>query len=152
MPMKALKNNLCINYDEFIGTGTNSYEQRSLTLLSQSWYSFQALSLCLNTQQVIDNLLHNNCFDIFLKAVDPQIIKQNIYRTEMIKIIVDNQLTITFISTQFLKNVYNNAVAKSLQSCRILCNPIDGSPPGSAIPGILQARTPEWVAIFFSNA
>ena len=44
------------------------------------------------------------------------------------------------------------AAAKSLQSCPTLCNPIDGSPPGSAIPGILQARTLEWVAIFFSNA
>ena len=44
------------------------------------------------------------------------------------------------------------AAAKSLQSCRTLCNPIDGSPPGSSIPGILQARTLEWVAISFSNA
>ena len=42
--------------------------------------------------------------------------------------------------------------AKSLQSCPTLCDPIDGSPPGSAIPGILQARTLEWVAISFSNA
>ena len=44
------------------------------------------------------------------------------------------------------------AAAKSLQSCPTLCNPIDGSPPGSAVPGILQARTLEWVAISFSNA
>ena len=44
------------------------------------------------------------------------------------------------------------AAAKSLQSCPILCNPIDGSPPGSPVPGILQARTLEWVAISFSNA
>ena len=44
------------------------------------------------------------------------------------------------------------AAAKSLQSCPTLCNPIDGSPPGSPVPGILQARTPEWVAISFSNA
>ena len=44
------------------------------------------------------------------------------------------------------------AAAKSLQSCRILCDPRDGSPPGSLIPGILQARTLEWVAISFSNA
>jgi len=44
------------------------------------------------------------------------------------------------------------AAAKSLQSCPTLCDPIDGSPPGSPIPGILQARTLEWVAIFFSNA
>ena len=43
------------------------------------------------------------------------------------------------------------AAAKSLQSCLTLCDPIDGSPPGSAIPGILQARTLEWVAISFSN-
>ena len=42
-------------------------------------------------------------------------------------------------------------LAKSLQSCPTLCDPIDGSPPGSPIPGILQARTLEWVAISFSN-
>ena len=42
------------------------------------------------------------------------------------------------------------AAAKSLQSCLTLCDPIDRSPPGSAIPGILQARTLEWVAISFS--
>ena len=44
------------------------------------------------------------------------------------------------------------AAAKSLQSCPTLCDPIDSSPPGSPIPGILQARTLEWVAISFSNA
>ena len=44
------------------------------------------------------------------------------------------------------------AAAKWLQSCPTLCDPIDGSPPGPAIPGILQARTLEWVAISFSNA
>ena len=41
--------------------------------------------------------------------------------------------------------------AKSLQSCPTLCDPTDGSPPGSPVPGILQARTLEWVAISFSN-
>ena len=44
------------------------------------------------------------------------------------------------------------AAAKSRQSCPTLCNPIDGSPPGPSVPGILQARTLEWVAISFSNA
>ena len=44
------------------------------------------------------------------------------------------------------------AAAKSLQSCPNLCDPTDGSPPGSPVPGILQARTLEWVAISFSNA
>ena len=44
------------------------------------------------------------------------------------------------------------AAAMSLQSCPTLCDPTDGSPPGSPVPGILQARTLEWVAIAFSNA
>ena len=44
------------------------------------------------------------------------------------------------------------AAAKSLQLCPTLCDPIDGSPPGSRVSGILQARTLEWVAISFSNA
>ena len=44
------------------------------------------------------------------------------------------------------------AAAKSLQSCSTLCDPIDGSPLGSSVPGILQARVLEWVAISFSNA
>ena len=44
------------------------------------------------------------------------------------------------------------AAAKLLQLCQTLCDPIDGSPPGSPVPGILQARTLEWVAISFSNA
>ena len=43
------------------------------------------------------------------------------------------------------------AAAKSLQSCPTLCDPIDGSPPGSPVPGILQARTLEWVAFPFSR-
>ena len=45
-----------------------------------------------------------------------------------------------------------SAAAKLLHSCLTLCNPIDGSPPGSSVPVILQARTLEWVAISFSNA
>ena len=48
--------------------------------------------------------------------------------------------------------MYAAAAAKLLQSCPTLCDPIDGSPPGSPVPGILQARTLEWVAISFSNA
>ena len=48
--------------------------------------------------------------------------------------------------------IFASAAAKSLQSCPTLCEPIDDSPPGSPVPGILQARTLEWVAISFSNA
>ena len=47
---------------------------------------------------------------------------------------------------------YAAAAAKSLQLCPTLCDPIDSSPPASAVPGILQARTLEWLAISFSNA
>ena len=70
------------------------------------------------------------------------------------------------VCTDFLKHLANYctvlftlvfiseaaAAAKSLQSCQTLCNPTDGGPPGSTIPGILQARTLEWVSISFSNA
>ena len=51
-----------------------------------------------------------------------------------------------------VKILYFTAAAKSLQSCSTLCDPIDGSPPGSPVPGILQSRTLEWVAVSFSNA
>ena len=64
-----------------------------------------------------------------------------------------------FKDKQKLKRIQHNqssfaaaAAAKSLQLCLTLCDPIDGSPPGSPIPGILQARTLEWVTISFSNS
>ena len=50
-----------------------------------------------------------------------------------------------------LSSGHASATAKSLQSCPTLCDPIDGSPQGSTIPGILQARTLEWIAISFSR-
>jgi len=56
------------------------------------------------------------------------------------------------IKTMHFTTAMAAAAAKSLQSCLTLCDPIDGSPPGSPVPGILQARTLEWVAISFSNA
>ena len=78
----------------------------------------------------------------------------------------ENTHTHTYISIRFCNNTYRfyeilniygslcytATAAKSLQSCPTLCDPIDGSPPGSPIPGIVQARTLEWVAISFSNA
>ena len=57
-------------------------------------------------------------------------------------------------STIFLSTDHKNkteTAAKSLQSCPTLCDPIDGSPPGSRVPGILQARTLEWVAVSFNS-
>ena len=58
--------------------------------------------------------------------------------------------TVTLFSLAFSSAAA--AAAKSLQLCPTLCNPIDGSPLGSSVPGILQARILEWVAISFSNA
>ena len=58
----------------------------------------------------------------------------------------------TCFFTSVLSSVSPSAAAKSLQSCPTLCDPIDGSPPGSPVPGIFQARILEWVAISFSNA
>ena len=60
--------------------------------------------------------------------------------------------TASFGIKNTVKLLSHAAAAKSLQSCTTLCDPIDGSPPGSPVPGILQARTPEWVAVSFSNA
>ena len=57
-----------------------------------------------------------------------------------------------YIILQILRATYTFPAAKSLQSCMTLCDPIDGSSPGSPVPGILQAKTLEWVAISFSNA
>jgi len=68
------------------------------------------------------------------------------------------QPTIVFLAVKFhgqrslVGYIQSAAAAKSLQSCPTLCDPIDGSPPGSPVPGSLQARTLEWVAISFSNA
>ena len=70
-----------------------------------------------------------------------------------------NSFTALAASTEFICPIYQAfscryaaAAAKSLQSCSTLCDPIDSSPPGSSVSGILQARTLKWVAISFSNA
>ena len=62
------------------------------------------------------------------------------------------QIIPLYIVSTYKKEMDAAAAAKSLQSCPTLCNPIDGSPPGSSVPGILQAIILEWVAIPFSNA
>ena len=61
-------------------------------------------------------------------------------------------LSVSFTKQNNLNKVPAAAAAKSLQSCPTLCDPIDGSPSDSPVPGILQARTLEWIAISFSNA
>ena len=66
------------------------------------------------------------------------------YLTDMLKSNFRMKLSVIYFTA--------TAAAKSLQACPTLCDPIDGSQPGSPVPGILQARTLEWVAISFSNA
>ena len=60
------------------------------------------------------------------------------------------EVAIIFITSTIVTNT-TTTTTKSLQSCPTMCDPIDGSQPGSPVPGILQARTLEWVAISFSN-
>ena len=73
---------------------------------------------------------------------------------EVTKSQVQLSMYIQRFSSSVVPNLYGTAAAaaESLQLCPTLCDPIDGSPPGSPVPGILQARTLEWVAISFSNA
>ena len=84
-------------------------------------------------------------------------------RTFDLKLLALEQQTGSALGKEYIKAVYCHlayltymqsaaAAAKSFQLCPTLCDPIDGSPPGSPVPGILQARTLEWVAISFSNA
>ena len=74
--------------------------------------------------------------------------------TKCLKRIYHKFYTVSFREkeTEFSTSFYKAAAAKSLQLCPTLGNPIDGSPPGSPVPGILQARTLEWVAISFYKA
>ena len=92
------------------------------------------------------------------------VIQQEAYKLVFLKVSVVNDdflkisplsqanFLVKYNENEFLENDTAAAAAKSLQSCPTLCDPLDGSPPGSPIPGILQTRTLEWVAISFSNA
>ena len=82
--------------------------------------------------------------EIFPKLKDTEI------QTE--RALLVNKNYSVFYSGDHMSAAAAAAAAESLQSCPTLCNPTDGSPPGSPVPGILQARTLEWVAISFSNA
>ena len=88
--------------------------------------------------------------------VNSKWIKDLNVRSKTIKLLEEN-IGKTLYDVNHSKILYDPppaaaAAAKSLQSCPTLCDPIDSSPPGSPVPGILQARTLEWVAISFSNA
>ena len=78
-------------------------------------------------------------------------IRQHIWKTQQWPQDWKISVFITILKKHNVKECSAAAAAKSHQLCPTLCNPIDGSPPGSSVPGILQARTLEWVAISFSN-
>ena len=75
---------------------------------------------------------------------------KNVYKVPVLKL--PKCVGENYVNKAEQKNAIHAAAAKSLQSCPTLCDPTEGSPPGSPIPGILQARTLEWVAISFSSA
>ena len=94
-------------------------------------------------------VLHSICQQIWKTQQWPQDLKMSVFIPVPRRTMPKNvQTTAQLHSFHTLVT----ATAKSLQLCQTLCNPIDGSPPGSTVPGILQARTLEWVAIPFSNA
>ena len=86
--------------------------------------------------------------DSILKSRDISLLT----KVHLIRAMVFPVVTYGCESWTIMKAVAAAAAAKLLQSCLTLCDPIDGSPPGSPIPGILLARTLEWVAISLSNA
>ena len=96
------------------------------------------------------NPLNTNFFYRFLNAV----LIDTILRNTGINVHVFLKIPFMLLSTCLNSDYFQPlaAAAKSLQSCPTLCDPIDDSPPGSAVPGVLQARVLEWVAISFSNA
>ena len=96
-----------------------------------------------------------NPFNSLMKCLDP-FIKQNVHRCpHILRMISGYTQDAKFIHSSQVHGPSSAAAAvaaKSLQSCLTLCDPTDGNPPGSAIPGILLTRTLEWVAASFSNA
>ena len=93
------------------------------------------------------DLVEHHCFLFFLKTGS-----SFLSLVPYVATYAFNKLIFLPLITRINLYLHAAAAAKSLQSCPTLCDPIDGSPPGSPVPGILQARTLEWVAISFSNA
>ena len=105
---------------------------------SSSNSDFHYYSLCVIVRSAVNSCLFLISVNVFFSFV------------RFFFIFSDSLLEFSWCLPIFSSSAAANA-AKSLQSCLTLCDPIDGSPPGSPIPGILQARTLEWVAISFSQ-
>ena len=109
-----------------------------------------------NTQQVKE---HDKCPPNQTKEEEIGSLPEKEFRIMIVKMIqnLENKMELQINSletrTEKMQEMFNkDLLPLSLQSCPTLCDPIDGSPPGSFISGILQARTQEWVAISISNA
>ena len=115
------------------------------------WPKYQSFSLSPSNEYSGLNSVRIDCFDLLavqgtLKSLfQHHSLKASVLRFSAFFIVQLSHLYMTMGKTMLY-------YAKSLQSCLTLCDPIDGSPRGSPVPGILQARTLEWVAIFFSSA
>ena len=108
--------------------------------------ALSAVPNCEGTQEKANRNTLKILKTVFLSAKDSGKLKHFLFKKKK------NPIHTPSLHYSLLYSFNAAAAAKSLQSCPTLCNSIDGSPPGSPVPGILQARTLEWVAISFSNA
>ena len=113
------------------------------------------LSRFLKVSLVLPELaLFGKSYKCEISGPSSDVLNQNLWRWDLGMCLASCYMSL--INIKVWELLFNNsaaaAAAKSLQLCLTLCDPIDGSPPGSPVPGILQARTLEWVAISFSYA
>ena len=124
-----------------------SNEHLGLISFRMDWLDLLAV------QGTLKSLLqHHNSKTSILQCSDFFIVQfSHSYMTTGKTIALTRRIFVGKVMSLLFNMLSATATAKSLQSCLTLCDPIDGSPPGSPIPGILQARPLEWVAISFSN-
>ena len=124
-----------------------SKEHQGLISFRMDWLDLLAVQGTLKSLQ-----LHSSKALILRRSAFFTVQHSNPYMTTGKTIALTKRTFVGKVMSLLFNMLSAAAAAKSLQSCPTLCNPIDGSPPGSPVPGILQARTLEWVAISFSNA
>ena len=127
-------------------------ERRELSLCLQTWDLVSHLLLWHPWWQEISAASKNWCREMHCSLVTKDTTVEHIFGTHLqFPKPLGGSVRVVFVSKENSTKPLA-AAAKSLQSCPTLCDPIDGSQPGSPVPGILQARTLEWAAISFSNA
>ena len=134
----------------------HGWSSHNLTHLAASFFFFSVKLATILLPMIFLKYKSNHVITVFIKkglSIIPGhflLFSQDISKTKRLR--KSNTVTTSAYYHFAAAAAAAAAAAKSLQSCPTLCDPIDGSPPGSAVPGILQARTLEWVAICFSNA